>query len=94
MARLAERLPENAPGDFYVDRTCIDCATCRQMAPEVFTQGGGFSYVAHQPGSPAVESRALKALVACPTGSIGTANRAAKTREAANAFPEHHGDGV
>ncbi|MGZ5426499.1 MAG: 4Fe-4S domain-containing protein, partial [Thermoanaerobaculia bacterium] len=37
MARLAERLPENAPGDFYVDRTCIDCATCRQMAPEVFT---------------------------------------------------------
>jgi glyoxylase-like metal-dependent hydrolase (beta-lactamase superfamily II)/ferredoxin len=94
VARLAERLPENAPGDFYVDRTCIDCSTCLQMAPEVFTQGGGFSYVAHQPGSPAAESRALKALVACPTGSIGTANRVAKIREAANAFPEHHGDGA
>ncbi len=94
MARLAERLPENAPGDFYVDRTCIDCATCRQMAPEVFEQGEGFSYVARQPSDEAAESRALKALVACPTGSIGAANRAAQAREAANAFPEPHGDGV
>ena len=94
MARLADRLPENAPGDFYVYRTCIDCATCRQMAPEVFTQGDGFSYVARQPGDPAAESRALAALVACPTGSIGAANRAAETREAANAFPENQGGGV
>lgn len=64
------------------------------MAPEVFEPGDGFSYVARQPGDTAAESRALKALVACPTGSIGATNRAAKTREAANAFPEPQGDGV
>ncbi len=64
------------------------------MAPEVFTQGDGFSYVARQPGDAAAEALALKALVACPTGSIGAADRAAKTREAANAFPEPRGDGV
>ena len=64
------------------------------MAPEVFTQGDGFSYVARQPGDPAAESRALAALVSCPTGSIGAANRAARIREAANAFPEPHGDCV
>jgi glyoxylase-like metal-dependent hydrolase (beta-lactamase superfamily II)/ferredoxin len=88
VAKLAERLPENAPGDFYVDRTCIDCATCRQMAPEVFAQGAGFSYVARQPGDARTESRALQALVACPTGSIGAPHRAEGTRRAANAFPE------
>lgn len=94
MAKLAERLPENAPGDFFVDRTCIDCATCRQMAPEVFAQGNGFSFVSRQPGDAAAESSALKALVACPTGSIGAGARAARTREAANAFPEPVGNDV
>ncbi|HSB62563.1 MAG TPA: MBL fold metallo-hydrolase [Thermoanaerobaculia bacterium] len=94
MARPHLRLPANVPGDFFVDSTCIDCATCRQMAPEVFAPGDGFSYVASQPGDPAAEARALKALVACPTGSIGAANRAAMTREAANSFPEPYGDGV
>jgi glyoxylase-like metal-dependent hydrolase (beta-lactamase superfamily II)/ferredoxin len=94
MAKLAERLPENVPGDFYVDRTCIDCATCRQMAPQVFAQGHGFSYVARQPGDAAAESRALKALVACPTGSIGAGPRPAQTREAAASFPEPVGGDV
>jgi len=94
VARLAERLPENAPGDFYVDRTCIDCATCRQMAPEVFEQGDGFSFVARQPGDAAAEGRALRALVSCPTGSIGAGRRASATREAANAFPEPAGNDV
>jgi glyoxylase-like metal-dependent hydrolase (beta-lactamase superfamily II)/ferredoxin len=94
VAKLSERLSENAEGDFYVDRTCIDCATCRQMAPEVFSQGRGFSYVARQPGDAAAEGRALRALVACPTGSIGAGSRARQTREAANAFPERVDDDV
>jgi len=36
MANLEKRLPENAPGDFFVDSTCIDCDACRQIAPAVF----------------------------------------------------------
>src|SRR6185295_14444031 len=36
MARLALRLPENAAGEFYVDSSCIDCATCRNLAGGLF----------------------------------------------------------
>jgi hypothetical protein len=36
MANPKKRVPENVPGDFFVDSTCIDCDTCRQIAPQVF----------------------------------------------------------
>jgi glyoxylase-like metal-dependent hydrolase (beta-lactamase superfamily II)/ferredoxin len=89
MASVAKRLPENASGDFYVDRTCIDCDTCRRIAPEVFAEGDGYSYVARQPdrSDPSFES-ALKALVACPTGSIGTVSHA-DARPGIDAYPEN-----
>ena len=32
--RLAH--PANAPGDFYVDSSCMGCDVCRQLAPEYF----------------------------------------------------------
>ena len=38
MARLANRLPDNVPGEFYVDSSCIDCDTCRQVAPALETK--------------------------------------------------------
>ncbi len=72
VANLALRLPENAPGDFYVDSTCIDCDACRQIAPETFTEDHDTSIVSHQPESAREIKRALMALVACPTASIGT----------------------
>ena len=72
MANVALRLPENAPGDFYVDSTCIDCDACRQIAPETFTEDGDASIVYHQPANDEEIKRALMALVACPTASIGT----------------------
>jgi glyoxylase-like metal-dependent hydrolase (beta-lactamase superfamily II)/ferredoxin len=87
MASLAQRLPDNVPGNFYVDRTCIDCDTCRRIAPSVFEQGDGHSFVASQPGSPEARRRALMALVACPTASIGTLERS-DARPASEAFPE------
>ena len=30
------RLPDNAPGRFYVDDQCIDCDACRETAPDFF----------------------------------------------------------
>ena len=33
MANPKKRVPENVPGDFFVDSTCIDCDACRQIAP-------------------------------------------------------------
>jgi glyoxylase-like metal-dependent hydrolase (beta-lactamase superfamily II)/ferredoxin len=87
MATLAERLPDNAPGLFYVDRSCIDCDTCRRVAPAVFAEGDGHSFVASQPGTTEERRRALMALVACPTASIGTASRTDAT-PGVRAYPE------
>ena len=87
MADTALRLPENAPGDFYVDSTCIDCDTCRRVAPSVFAEGEGASYVSTQPQNEADRLRALMALVACPTASIGTVKRT-DAAAGVRAFPE------
>jgi len=75
MASLSKRLPTNVDGDVYVDDTCIDCDTCRWVAPATFDSGGDQSRVHRQPASPEEERRALMALVACPTASIGTVAR-------------------
>ena len=88
MARLAKRLPENAPGEFYVDASCIDCATCRIVAPSVFgSLDRDLAYVRRQPDGEADRRRALMALVSCPTASIGTVTRQ-DASEAVQAFPE------
>jgi glyoxylase-like metal-dependent hydrolase (beta-lactamase superfamily II)/ferredoxin len=72
MAVLSKKLPVNVPGEFYVDSTCIDCDTCRQLAPEVFGETGEYSFVRSQPEGDAQVRDALRALLCCPTGSIGT----------------------
>jgi glyoxylase-like metal-dependent hydrolase (beta-lactamase superfamily II)/ferredoxin len=93
MARWSERLPENADGAFFVDTSCIDCDACRQIAPETFRDHGGQSSVFHQPASPEERRRALMALVACPTASIGTEPKASAA-EGVRAFPSPVFDGV
>ncbi|MEK6287765.1 MAG: MBL fold metallo-hydrolase [Acidobacteriota bacterium] len=93
MALPELRLAENVAGDFFVDSTCIDCDLCRQIAPDTFSSAGDQSIVHHQPESPEQEFAALKALVTCPTASIGTlSGRSAKAAVAA--YPELIEDGV
>ena len=75
MANLQQRLPENVGGDFFVDATCIDCDTCSQLAPSVFRDHGEQCSVYHQPENDQEIRLALMALVACPTGSIGTTEK-------------------
>jgi glyoxylase-like metal-dependent hydrolase (beta-lactamase superfamily II)/ferredoxin len=72
VANPNKRVPENAPGDFFVDSTCINCDTCRQIAPQVFGEAVGTSFVKAQPTGGADRRAALRALLACPTGSIGS----------------------
>jgi glyoxylase-like metal-dependent hydrolase (beta-lactamase superfamily II)/ferredoxin len=94
MARPQHRLPENAPGEFYVDQSCIDCATCRIVAPAVFgSLERDLAYVRRQPQTEGERRRALMALVACPTASIGTAGRVDASAAAAS-FPEPIGEDV
>lgn len=71
MADRKKIVAENVDGDFFVDSTCIDCDTCRQIAPESFKDAGEYSYVWEQPQSAEERRRATQALLACPTGSIG-----------------------
>jgi glyoxylase-like metal-dependent hydrolase (beta-lactamase superfamily II)/ferredoxin len=72
MANPKKRVPENVPGDFFVDSTCINCDACRQIAPSVFAEAAETSFVNAQPISSVERRQALQALLACPTGSIGT----------------------
>src|SRR5258708_38784809 len=93
VASLGQRLPENVPGDFFVDSTCIDCDACRIFAPTVFHDIGDQSAVFHQPETDDELLAAQKALISCPTASIGTATRQ-DMRQALAALPEHGDEDV
>mmetsp|Transcript_994 Transcript_994/g.2126 ORF Transcript_994/g.2126 Transcript_994/m.2126 type:complete len:337 (-) Transcript_994:335-1345(-) len=64
------RRAENVPGTFFVDSSCIDCDTCRWMAPQVFGRKDGQSYVLEQPISEEVRTAAIRSMISCPTASI------------------------
>ncbi|HYX13289.1 MAG TPA: MBL fold metallo-hydrolase [Nostoc sp.] len=87
MAHLNQRRPQNVNGDFYVDSTCIDCDTCRWMAPEVFYDVDDQSAVYHQPSNEAERLAALQALLACPTSSIGTVEKPKDIKAVQQSFP-------
>jgi glyoxylase-like metal-dependent hydrolase (beta-lactamase superfamily II)/ferredoxin len=89
VARISARLSENAPGDLYVDDSCIDCETCRILAPRTFARSDrlGLSIVARQPATHEDALRARMALVSCPASSIGSASKV-DVRDAVEALPE------
>jgi len=74
MADPTRKVPENVPGDFFVDLSCIDCDTCRQLAPDTFGETDDYAYVQTQPADEMERRAALRALVCCPTGSIGSSD--------------------
>lgn len=73
MADYQHRVPENVPGRYYNDDTCVDCDMCRSLAPTVFTRddAGGYTYVYRQPVTPEEVALTEEARVACPTETIG-----------------------
>jgi len=75
MADFKKRISENLDGLFFVDDTCIDCDTCRQLAPETFAESGDYAIVTRQPENEIELRKATRALLACPTGSIGTTEK-------------------
>jgi glyoxylase-like metal-dependent hydrolase (beta-lactamase superfamily II)/ferredoxin len=93
MATLKRSYSDNVPGNFFVDDTCIDCDLCRQIAPQVFQDAGDHSFVFQQPETVRDTTRAGMALVACPTGSIGTRSRV-DLQPAIQSFPELIDDNV
>ena len=73
MANRNDRFPQNAPGPYYVDSSCIDCDMCRATAPDFFRRDDeiGFSVVFRQPVTPAEFAAAEEGRLGCPTESIG-----------------------
>jgi glyoxylase-like metal-dependent hydrolase (beta-lactamase superfamily II)/ferredoxin len=95
MADQQKRLDTNVAGNFYVDATCINCDTCRQLAPMSFEEVGDYSAVVQQPEGEHQVHHAYQALLACPVGSIGTEQSdKARLQAAMASFPLHLEDGV
>ncbi len=87
MAKITEKRQENIEGNFFVDQTCIDCDTCRWMAPNIFSRAGQKSAVFHQPTNAQERKDALQALLSCPTSSIGTVEKPKDIRQTQQNFP-------
>ena len=94
MANLKNRRDQNVAGDFYVDSSCIDCDTCRWVAPQIYSRAGSQSIVHHQPATDSERVAALEALLACPTASIGTQNKPTDIRTVQQKFPLQIEDNV
>jgi glyoxylase-like metal-dependent hydrolase (beta-lactamase superfamily II) len=91
VADAARRHPGNVPGPWFVDRSCIDCDASRQCAPWMFGEADGQAIVVRQPATPDEERAAARALLACPTGSIGVVGAKPDTH---GLFPQPLEDGV
>ena len=90
MARVDLRHPANVAGEWFVDERCIDCGTCRDVAPSLFGDVGPQSVVIRQPDDPLTEIEAWLAAQACPTQSIGTVSR---RRRPGRLYPHEIADG-
>ena len=88
MAHIQKKLQTNVDGNFFVDSTCINCDTCRQLAPTTFREAEDFSSVYHQPARDPDLIEAYQALLACPVGSIGTIKKdKSRLADAQASFP-------
>lgn len=72
MASVTNRLSNSVEGNYYVDSTCINCDTCREIAPNVFQEKEGYSIVIKQPETDTEILNTKHAIFACPSGSIGS----------------------
>ncbi len=72
MADETQKWPENVPGRFYVDQTCILSQFCVAVAPANFrVDDSGHAYVFKQPATPEEELQCQEAMSGCPVYAIG-----------------------
>lgn len=73
MADKSSKQPENAPGKFYVDQTCVPCNDCVKEAPGLLKYNRDESHVffAKQPSTPDELKAAKAAMMVCPVEAIG-----------------------
>ena len=73
MADQSQKYPDNVPGKYYVDETCIFCNLCESLAPDNFrAQDDGTHDVCYkQPSSEDEEIACQEAMASCPVNAIG-----------------------
>lgn len=72
MADKDQKWPENVPGKFFVDETCIGSQYCVSAAPNNFKMSDeGHAYLFKQPATPEEEQQCRDALEGCPVLAIG-----------------------
>jgi len=91
MPKLADRNPASAPGDWYIDRRCIDCGASREVAPGLIVHRRGKSVFARQPAGEDEERAAWRAVLVCPTASVGTESH---RDQPSGLFPQELAPGV
>ena len=90
MGGVKARRGANVPGNLFVDESCIDCDTCRWMAPKTYGRAGAKSFVHRQPDKGMDDDEreaAFAAVVACPTGSIRMESPDPAMKTAVASFP-------
>ncbi len=91
VASPAERHPANVPGPWFVDRSCINCDVSRQCAPWMFGEADEQAVVLRQPTTEGEVRQATRAMLSCPTASIGVMG---EKPPAEGLLPELLADGV
>lgn len=89
MADARRRHPKNVDGPWFVDTTCINCDAARHVAPGLIEEVEDTSVFVRQPATPEEELMAWRAVLVCPTGSVG---RVGKGKPPEGAFPWRIGE--
>ncbi len=75
MADITQKVPENVPGKYYVDKTCVPCHTCMEIdgikAFLRYNDDETYVFFHKQPTTPQEEKITEDALAICPTVAIG-----------------------
>lgn len=73
MADAAQKWEDNVPGPFYVDKECILCSLCSDIAPANFRESddGDHDIVYKQPETDEERKLSIEALEQCPVDAIG-----------------------
>lgn len=70
MPNPKQRHPQNAPGAWYVDLSCVSCDTCTDISPEIFGRDENRkAYVRSQ--RPEDAELFQFALESCPVEAVG-----------------------
>jgi ferredoxin len=82
MAKPVDRFEDNTLGPWYVDKQCILCSVCSELAPKNFRESahGDHDVVYKQPETSQEEVQCHQAMRECPVDAIGNDFIAAKSR--------------